>query len=275
MTRTPHSSFRWFLGGAVAALALSQTPAPPRAQTAASATIADLDLTGPFHARSDWRLVATQGPQLVDPEYPDEPFPGEIELCLGKAANPCAEPLQPMPPAPRPSSDIYWQARYLNAARIVYPRGQAAAPLLLIQNAGAHSSGDGEQAVYTRVLAYRPKTDQFVQIYSRLTGHNNNQEVSFIASGPLRGDMISAEPNEHSPFGYWITVDRLTPAYSYSQVLRYRSATGYGDGNMLAVIDSEMPNIEKRLGLWRPGQPLPTPARCPKPHLQHMELWCS
>ena len=31
------------------------------------------------------------------------------------------------------------------------------------------------------------------------------------------------------------------------------------DGNPPAVIDSEMPNIEERLGLWRPGQRLPTP----------------
>ena len=76
------------------------------------------------------------------------------------------------------------------------------------------------------------------------------------------------------PYGYWIVVNSLTPAGNYRQVLRYRSATLYNDGNPLAVIDSEMPNIERRLGLWAPGQPLPTPARCAKPRLVKLELWC-
>ena len=32
--------------------------------------------------------------------------------------------------------------------------------------------------------------------------------------------------------------ERLTPALTYRQALRYRSASHYGDGNPLAVIDS-------------------------------------
>jgi hypothetical protein len=57
--------------------------------------------------------------------------------------------------------------------------------------------------------------------------------------------------------------------------LRYRSATRYNDGNPLAVIDSEMPNIERQFGLWKPGEPLPTPSvGCIKPPLRHSELWC-
>ncbi len=63
-------------------------------------------------------------------------------------------------------------------------------------------------------------------------------------------------------------------------MLRYRSATLYNDGNRLAVIDSEMPNIERRLGLWKPGEPIPTPKLggngkpCLKPTLRHTELSC-
>ncbi len=45
----------------------------------------------------------------------------------------------------------------------------------------------------------------------------------------------------------------------YSRIPRYRSATLYNDGNPLAVVDSEMPNIGERLGLRRPGAPLPAP----------------
>jgi hypothetical protein len=77
------------------------------------------------------------------------------------------------------------------------------------------------------------------------------------------------------PYGYWIVVNQLTPADTYRQILRYRSATLYDDGNPLAVIDSEMPNIERRLGLWKRGDPIPTPDHsCSKPVLRHTELWC-
>jgi hypothetical protein len=117
--------------------------------------------------------------------------------------------------------------------------------------------------------------DQFTRIYGRTTGRNNNQDVRFMSSGPLAGGVISAEPTKNSPYAFWITVNRLTPGYTYEQVLRYRSATRYNDGNSLAVIDSEMPNIQRRLGLWKDGSPLPLPARaCRKPRLVKMELWC-
>jgi hypothetical protein len=92
--------------------------------------------------------------------------------------------------------------------------------------------------------------------------------------------VITAEPQDHLPYGYWIVVESLTRAGAYRQVLRYRSATLYNDSNPLAVIDSEMPNIERRLGLWKPGQPIPRPSLggnrklCLKPTLRHTELWC-
>jgi len=49
------------------------------------------------------------------------------------------------------------------------------------------------------------------------------------------------------------------------------------DGYFVGIeLDSEMANIESRLGLWRPGAPLPLPAApCPKPRLAGMELWCN
>jgi hypothetical protein len=124
------------------------------------------------------------------------------------------------------------------------------------------------------VLAYRADGDRFERIYERVTGHNNNQEVRYIATGPLKGDIVSVEPTQDAPFGFWVVVN--APANgSFKEVLRYRSATRYGDGNPLAVIDSEMPNMAQRLGLWKPGTPLPLPTRaCPKPHLVRMALWC-
>jgi hypothetical protein len=144
-----------------------------------------------------------------------------------------------------------------------------------VQTASVHS-GDGDQLVFTQALAYRRDTDKFVRVYSHSTGRNNNQEVRFIAAGPLKGDIVAAEPTEKAPYGFWISVSSLASVDTYKEVLRYRSATRYGDGNPLAVIDSEMPGIEQRLGVWRPGLPLPLPAgACPKPRLKEMALWCS
>jgi hypothetical protein len=168
--------------------------------------------------------------------------------------------------------DIFARPHYLNQAAIVH--GAGGRPLLLVQTASVHS-GDGDQIVLTQALAYQRTSDQFVRAYDRLTGRNNNQEVRYVETGPLKGDIISAEPTQNAPFGFWVSVNELTSASAFKEVLRYRSATTYGDGNPLAVIDSEMANIEQRLGLWRPGSPLPLPASpCPTPHLVHMELWC-
>jgi hypothetical protein len=140
-------------------------------------------------------------------------------------------------------------------------------------------AGDGGQSVVTQLLDYRETSDKFERIYAHTTGTNNNEEVRFVPSGPLQGDVISADPTSNAPYGYWIEVNRFTPKRIYRRVLRYRSATHYGDGNSLAVIDSEMPNIEQRLGLLRSGSLLPLPAgevkHCTRPQLKLGELWCN
>lgn len=136
-------------------------------------------------------------------------------------------------------------------------------------------NGNGNQLVLTQALAYQTASDRFERVYEHATGRNNNQEVRYIEAGPLAGDVISVDPADTAPFGYWVAVQAFTPGDSYHQVLRYRSATIYGDGNALPVIDSEMANIQRRLGLWQPGSALPRPATaCAKPHLVGMELWC-
>ena len=125
------------------------------------------------------------------------------------------------------------------------------------------------------MLAYDKREDNFTSVYEKRTNQNNSQEVRYIADGLLTGTIISAEPTSNAPFGFWVTVNRLSQDGGYKQVLRYRSATRYGDGNPLAVIDSEMPGILQRLGLWHPGDKLPLPpGECARPHLIGQELWC-
>jgi hypothetical protein len=249
----------------------------------------EIDLSKSFGASLPWRFTATQEPAVFEPVDPDligsipEGYkggylPGLIHLCLQSSPAAACDPLVaiPQPPAPIPADA--WAPHYLKRAEVVYARAGNETPLFLLQAASSHSP-DGNQAVFTQLLAYNRAKERFEQVYAHATGHNNNEEDRFIVSGPLQGSVISAEPTANAPFGYWITVNKPGSDFTYKQVLRYRSATRYGDGNPLAVIDSEMPNIERRLDLWHPGMPLPLPEppehACPNPRLVHEALWCT
>ena len=262
----------------IAGLAFTEVMAQGSAENSGSRPApqgTQLDLAKAFHTHSAWRLVVTEGPPTKD--YGEGEAPGALTLCLRKGpGGPCVSaPVSPPLRAPTPNYALAWEPHYLLAAKVVYPHGPKARPLLLIVT-GSLNSGDGDQIVATQLVAYDTDQDVFRRVYANRTGHNNNQETRFVTEGPLRGSVISAEPQEHLPYGYWIEVNSSTPAGPYRRVLRYRSATLYNDGNPLAVIDSEMPNIESRLGLWKAGQPIPTPngKPCPKPTLRHTELWC-
>lgn len=95
-------------------------------------------------------------------------------------------------------------------------------------------------------------------------GRNNNQEARFVENGPLLGSVIVSYPTDDAPFTYFVEVYKRVSDSDYSQVLRYRGNTRYGDGNPLAVIDSEMPETLRRLGLWKEGDALPVPPRMPQ-----------
>jgi hypothetical protein len=242
-----------------------------------SSEVTRVDLAKPFSTRSAWKLVVTQGPPTAD--YGDNPAPGALRLCLEKdSSSACAFDLAVLAPRPKGISYIAWEPHYLTATKRLYPQGKSGLPLLLIVT-GSLCSGDGDQVIATQLLRYNREKDAFERVYVHSTGKNRNEEVRFVSSGPLQGAVISAEPTDNAPYGYWIEVNRFSTEGSYRQVLRYRSATHYGDGNSLAVIDSEMANIERRLGLWRPAPSSPLPADafklCSHPHLKHTELWCT
>lgn len=258
---------------ACAAIAAGLALSPGQAAAPGGKILAAIDLAKPFGTRSAWRFTAVQAPDENDPDF--GPQPGAITFCLKRMADKTCSALGNLKSTFASGYEIGWGPHYLRAARMVYPRGKAAPPLLLLQTA-SELSANNNAAEYTHILAYRPASDRFEPIFNQVVGHNNNEEIRFIDSGRLRGDVIVVAPVEHSPWGYWVTVHRLDASYRYRQILRYRSATQYADNNRLAVIDSEMPDIQYRLGIWRPGQPLPLPAKgCVKPRLVKMELWCS
>lgn len=73
--------------------------------------------------------------------------------------------------------------------------------------------------------------------------------ADLAGDGPVRAE--AAGPDRSGAPGGW-----RFPAMQdnrYHQIMRYRSARRYADGNPLAVIDSEMPGLWQRLGLMRAG----------------------
>jgi hypothetical protein len=145
---------------------------------------------------------------------------------------------------------------------------------------GSLNAGDGDQIVAAQLVKYDAAHDAFHRVFAQSAGRNNNQDIRFVERGPLTSSVIIVEPQQKRPYGYWIVVQRPSSAGVYRPVLRYGSSTLYNDGNPLPVIDSEMPNILARLGMWKAGQPLPMPqpidgkVDCPKPVLKRGEQWC-
>ncbi len=259
---------------AVVALALATVVA---AQPTTSSVILNIDLSRPFSTREAWHFIATQGPPVSEDETASgSEEPGKIQICLRAALTaPCDPQLLSTSRPASSANDSFTQPHYLKAVKIVYPHGRVDQPLLFVQTSSL-PSGDSNQLVLTQMLAYENSQNRFVRVYQHTTGTNNNEEVRYISSGRLKGDIISADPTDNAPYAYWMTVNVLTPQYTYNTLLHYRSATHYGDNNPLAVIDSEMPNIERHLGYWKPGMALPLPSgACPRPRLVRMELWCN
>lgn len=263
-----------FCAGLMLTLALSS------AAIAAPMMIASLDLSKSFAARSLWLFQATQGPDVEGAD--GDQVDGVITLCLRKGPAGACDPQlltafnDPGLAKFGPNIEmLFGKPHNLEEPKILYPEGANHAPLLWVQTSSA-SAGDGNRGILTQVLAYNRSSDDFYRIYSHLTGgSNNDQDIRFIDAGPMRGDIISVDPTSNAPFAFWIVVNALTPSFTYYEALRYRSATRYDDGNPLSVIDSEMPNIQRRLGLWRVGLPLPMPASgCSRPRMIHNELWC-
>ena len=246
----------------------AQDVMPPPSQDKLASSI---DLSQPFGAKSGWRFMALQGPDTTEVGWTD-PIPGKIRLCVTRDGGASCFPGLDHVLRLSSGDDWYSDPRYLIDVRIVHPRADR--PLLLMQVASQHSV-NGDQRLATVVLAYDQAQESFTPVYEKQVNKNNNQEIRYLADGPLMGAIISAEPTNDAPFGFWIIVDRLGSTGGYKQVLRYRSATRYDDHNPLAVIDSEMPGILQRLGVWHPGMKLPLPAsECAKPHLIGQELWC-
>ncbi len=254
-----------FISSAVPVACFAQTAAKP-----AMHVVSSIDLSKPFGTRSAWRFIASQGPGEPDRSGAGDSGPGVIYPCITPDNARTCLPDTDTALRLAKDADGFSAPHFLLDAGIVHASNRA----LLLLKLGSIQADDGDQVQGTQIYAYDQGKDRFALVYAHRTGRNNNQEVRFIADGPLQGDIISVDPTRDAPFGYWVSVNSLAAQGSYKEVVRYRSATAYGDGNPLAVIDAEMPNIQRRMGVWKPDMPLPAPHDCRAPHLVKSVLWC-
>lgn len=231
--------------------------------------IVSIDLTRPFETRVQWTFVAAILPGTHFDGADEAPVAGgALAQCfVERLTAHCVYPKQYDPREFSTPIELY-------STKVVFAGADNTRPLLLLKTGSAHG-GDGGHSIFTQLFAYDRQSNEFRSVFSNATGSNNNQETRFIEQGPLRGDVIVADPTSSAPFAYWISVYSGNRKGGYSRsVLRYRSATHYGDGNHLAVIDSEMAGILRRMGLRRRGDLLPAPAGCSRPVLREGEEWC-
>ncbi|HEX7324369.1 MAG TPA: hypothetical protein VF292_03305 [Rhodanobacteraceae bacterium] len=252
---------------AVDAAAIARIPAW---QGRSATVLSHLDLSAPFKTRSQWTLVVLDDPhQAASGSSP-------VAVCFvhGRAAQ-CSEAKLSFG-----DPQFYWWR--LDADRIVYAGSHRSRPLLWLKTFSGESV-DGNGSIEATLYRYARRADRFERVFRYDTqGSNNNQDAVFVGHGPIAGDVITDYPTEDAPYTYWIEVYAPGRKGKYARVLRYRGHTGYADGNPLPVADSEMPEVLRRLGHWRPGDALPAgealPVRpriaCTVPVLRHEEEWC-
>jgi hypothetical protein len=225
--------------------------------------IANLDLTRPLDTKTQWTSVAAVLPGAHFDGADDRPVDGgALAHCFVEKVTPHCTYV-----VPRQDQDWYTTPIELYSANVVYAGAGKTRPLLMIQTGSAHGA-DGGHSIFTELFTYDRRKSGFHSVFSNVTGSNNNQKTRFVEEGPLRGDVIADEP---SGCCYRITVYRSAKSGRYVSILSYRGHTVYGDGNPLSVSDSEMPEILRRLGLWRQGDALPVPHEGCIPVMRHHE----
>ncbi len=246
----------------------------PAYQDKQATILAHIDLTTPFATHSQWTLVVAQDPIPRPDSLPsDDDEHGPIAVCFVKALEPkCTERYDDKTASFQEYSTTY----ELMEDKVVYLGGGNTQPLLWLKTCSARS-GDGACDIRAMLYDYDQKQDRFQPVFTYDTGGSNeNQNVRYMDTDPLRGDVVLYYPTGKAPYTYWVEVYKRGASGKYSRILKYRGHTGYGDGNPLPVIYSEMPAILQHLGFWKAGDPLPIPpdTDCAQPSLRHGEEWC-
>ncbi len=232
-----------------------------------SKVIKHLDLTQSFQTKSRWSLVVAKQP---DEESSVEDGSGErigaVYFCFVENGRPdCSEEIFLAKFREQKVSFDSGEAPFYQffASDVVFSGPGRTLPLLRIKSCG-NRGANGNCCVSTFLFDYDRRAERFRVVFFNMTSRNNNQETRFIENGPLLGAVVVAYPTDDPPFTYFVEVHKRSSNGTFSRVVRYRGHTGYGDGNPLAVIDSEMPETLRKLGLWKAGDALPVPPQMPE-----------
>jgi hypothetical protein len=229
-------------GVAAAFLSFSASAAPSPQDASPSKIVSTLHLTNIFKAKSKWDVAVSQDDN-GDKEIFDPPF---FHLCFIQNDN-----------------KKYCRDGFYNISMNIFVVRAKSSKIPILVMQGASNPGGSALPTDTVAWIYSAAQDRFQQVFSKTSNASVNEEARIVSSGSLAGDVIVNTPTEHYPYPYDIAVYRISEAGRYGQILHYASRTRYNDGNALAVIDSEMPEIERRLHLWKPGDPLPRPLYLP------------
>jgi hypothetical protein len=236
--------------------------------------LAQIDLTTPFATTSPWAVVVAKANQpdaamlRWEGGTDDSDNGGPVSICFVKNAVPdCSEhaiteeirarfPDTEQIQALRPFYEFF-------GARVVYAAPDKTHPLLLLSACSLHGV-NGNCSISTLIYRYDRTADRFDIAFFDGVPRNTNGVIRFVTSGALQGAVIVAYPTGNAPYTYWVEVYKQDAAGRYRQALRYRGKTGYGDHNPLNVAESEMPEILRRFGDWKPGDPPPAPEQMPE-----------
>lgn len=232
-----------------------------------SKVIKHLNLTQTFQTKSPWTLVVAKQPdEQSSVEDGAGNRTGAVSLCFVENDKPdCSEEMFLAKYRDEKGNLVSGPPTFyeLFASDVVFSGPGRTLPLLRIQSCPIRSA-NGDCEVSAFLFAYDRKTDRFRVVFFNEVGRNNNQEIRFVEKGPLFGSVVVAYAGYDPPFTYFMEVYKRVAGGEYSRVLKYRGNTRYGDGNPLAVIDSEMPETFRRLNLWKAGDALPLPPAMPK-----------
>lgn len=246
-----------------------------------SKVVTHLDLTQKFKTKSRWSLVVAKQPDEESlAEDGGGNRTGAVSLCFVENDEPDCSEERFLARYRQEKVDlgsgkpIFYE---LFASDVVFSGPGRTLPLLRIKTCTIRG-GNGNCGVSTFLFAYDQTAEKFRVVFFCMTGRNNNQETRLVENGPMLGSVIVTYPTNDPPFTYFVDVYQRPPGGEYSRVLRYRGNTGYGDDNPLAVIDSEMPETLRQMGLWKPGDALPVPPRlpggCARLVMGRSVLWC-